>query len=223
MADTSSVKSKSASALPPDDLARIIARARADNPDVPHIGLVGDTYSILLSGKEIDSIMDASNMQPGPIEAQMEDPGSTLSIEDCRGALLPIQAPAYANSGYTAVKSQAVSDGGSHFVGQAVVAFESADQARAFVSSSAVKWNACARQTVTQISNGKQVRVMIGDLKGNPPKITQIGLQENRNGEACQRALSAVLNVVFDIGACGFHITDDASRMADAMAAKATK
>jgi quercetin dioxygenase-like cupin family protein len=52
MADTSSVKSKSASALPPDDLARIIARARADNPDVPHIGLVGDTYSILLSGKD---------------------------------------------------------------------------------------------------------------------------------------------------------------------------
>jgi quercetin dioxygenase-like cupin family protein len=37
--------------IPSDDLARGLALARADG-DVPHIGLVGDTYSILLSGKE---------------------------------------------------------------------------------------------------------------------------------------------------------------------------
>ncbi len=179
--------------------------------------------SILLSGKELDTIMDSSNMQPGPVEAQMQDPEGTMSMEDCRGALLPAQSAVYANSGYTAVKAQSASDGGSHFVAQDLVAFGTADQARAFVSSSAVKWNACARQTVTETSNDVQVRLTVGDLRGNPPKITQIYVRENHNGWACQRALSAVSNLVFDIGACGYHITDDASRIADAMAAKVTK
>jgi quercetin dioxygenase-like cupin family protein len=41
-----------ASSLPPDDLARTLALANADDPVKPHIGLVGDTYTILLSGKD---------------------------------------------------------------------------------------------------------------------------------------------------------------------------
>lgn len=38
--------------LPQDDLTRLLAKASADDGDRPHIGLVGDTYTILLSGKE---------------------------------------------------------------------------------------------------------------------------------------------------------------------------
>jgi quercetin dioxygenase-like cupin family protein len=40
------------SPIPPDDLARALTIAGSDNQNVPHIGLVGDTYTILLSGKE---------------------------------------------------------------------------------------------------------------------------------------------------------------------------
>ena len=38
------------STIPPDDLARILTRADTEN--LPHIGLVGDTYTVLLSGKD---------------------------------------------------------------------------------------------------------------------------------------------------------------------------
>jgi quercetin dioxygenase-like cupin family protein len=38
--------------LPPDDLARVLALATADRHDLPHIGLVGDIYTLLLSGKD---------------------------------------------------------------------------------------------------------------------------------------------------------------------------
>jgi quercetin dioxygenase-like cupin family protein len=38
--------------IPPDDLMRALTLASADSGDLPHIGLVGDTYTILLSGKE---------------------------------------------------------------------------------------------------------------------------------------------------------------------------
>jgi quercetin dioxygenase-like cupin family protein len=41
------------SALPPDDLRRELTIARPDEDStLPHIGIVGDTYTILLSGKE---------------------------------------------------------------------------------------------------------------------------------------------------------------------------
>jgi quercetin dioxygenase-like cupin family protein len=41
-----------ATAVPPDDLARSLTLARADDSNVQHIGLVGDTYTILMSGKD---------------------------------------------------------------------------------------------------------------------------------------------------------------------------
>jgi quercetin dioxygenase-like cupin family protein len=39
-------------ALPADNLARLLIIAKADDETRPHIGLVGDTYTVLLSGKE---------------------------------------------------------------------------------------------------------------------------------------------------------------------------
>ena len=38
--------------IPADDLSRILVLAQAGSQGAPHIGLVGDTYTILLSGKD---------------------------------------------------------------------------------------------------------------------------------------------------------------------------
>jgi quercetin dioxygenase-like cupin family protein len=38
--------------IPPDDLTRRLILATADDQNRPHIGLVGDTYTILLSGRD---------------------------------------------------------------------------------------------------------------------------------------------------------------------------
>jgi quercetin dioxygenase-like cupin family protein len=43
---------KSGSSCPPDDLRRSLVAARSNDPNLPHIGLVGDTYTILLAGKD---------------------------------------------------------------------------------------------------------------------------------------------------------------------------
>lgn len=42
---------KGGSIIPPDDLTRSLVVARSNDQTLPHIGLVGDTYTILLSGK----------------------------------------------------------------------------------------------------------------------------------------------------------------------------
>src|SRR5437588_10827278 len=43
------------STIPPDDLQRRLALARPnEDQNLPHIGLAGDTYTILLSGEDTD-------------------------------------------------------------------------------------------------------------------------------------------------------------------------
>ena len=44
--------SKAASSIPADDLARKLTYARSDDQNLPHIGLVGDTYTILVTGND---------------------------------------------------------------------------------------------------------------------------------------------------------------------------
>jgi quercetin dioxygenase-like cupin family protein len=39
-------------ALPPDDPSRTLIHSRSDDRNIPHIGLVGDTYTILLKGAD---------------------------------------------------------------------------------------------------------------------------------------------------------------------------
>jgi len=40
------------SSIPADDPQRSLTLSRADSPKLPHIGLVGDTYTILVTGKD---------------------------------------------------------------------------------------------------------------------------------------------------------------------------
>ena len=53
MDNTSNTLSPSTSPIPADDLGRHLSVARPnDDPNLPHIGLVGDTYTLLLTGKD---------------------------------------------------------------------------------------------------------------------------------------------------------------------------
>jgi quercetin dioxygenase-like cupin family protein len=53
MPDRQAVPAQPSSALPPDNLSRKLASARADaGENVRHIGVVGDTYTILLTGAD---------------------------------------------------------------------------------------------------------------------------------------------------------------------------
>jgi quercetin dioxygenase-like cupin family protein len=49
---SSDSRTKSGSSIPPDDLRRSLVAARSNDQNLPHIGLVGDTYTILLAGKD---------------------------------------------------------------------------------------------------------------------------------------------------------------------------
>jgi quercetin dioxygenase-like cupin family protein len=52
MNSTSDTGIQSDFSLPPDDLSRSLVVTRSNDQGLPHIGLVGDTYTVLLSGKD---------------------------------------------------------------------------------------------------------------------------------------------------------------------------
>ncbi len=181
--------------------------------------------TVVLGAPEINTLLGMSDLQSNDqIQAQLEDPVGILSIEECRGALLPGQGSVYGRSGFTGARGQSYEATASGtFVGTYAVSFPSADQARGFVRNSEPSWKTCAGQTVTDTAPQGSLRYKFGDVTGDPPKIVQSETLQGSNGASCQHALSATSNVILDVVACGRGITDQASRIADAMAAKMPK
>jgi len=52
MSSRSDATSRPSSSIPPDDPRRNLILTRSDDRNLPHIGLVGDTYTTLLTGKD---------------------------------------------------------------------------------------------------------------------------------------------------------------------------
>lgn len=165
----------------------------------------------------------------------MQDQGSfsgadtnvvTMSNPDCLGAAHIVQPSVYSDSGYTAIRVDMLREPGvryTHDVGQAVASFPSADEAIAFVKGSATKWQACAGKNVTDTLNGNATQWTFGNLVGEVPKIALLYSKQGARGWTCQRALSAVLNLVIDVKACGYNVVDQGLQVADKIAAKATQ
>ncbi|POY03025.1 hypothetical protein C3469_05385 [Mycobacterium kansasii] len=180
---------------------------------------------ILLSEADINAIMRASAMTASKTYEEMDPISLKVSNPDCQGAFHVGQGAVYTGSGQTSVRAQVLYELGparEHFVGQAAVAFPSADEASRFVQNSAAKWKNCANQTVTvTLSDGRTSRWTLASLKDMPAAITLNATQEgSSNNWGCQHALSAVSNVVIDVEACGYHVTDEGGQIADKMVAK---
>lgn len=187
-----------------------------------------DLDAILLSADQINTVMGASGMRPGPIGRAPLHPTFTLSNPDCSGTLTVAEDSVYAGSGYTAVREQRLQEPGDnrqHLVGQAAVRFPSADRANDFVKSSADKWRACTTQTMTQTdAGGTTVRWVVGNLSGADLRIMQgHSHTDPADGWSCQHVLKAVSNIVLDSDACGYHITGEGNQLDDKMTANTTK
>jgi serine/threonine kinase PknH len=182
--------------------------------------------ALLLNPSDVNSIMGSSAMQPGKPILTMDQSSVTLSSPDCQGALYTTQDPVYAGTGFTGISGLVSSEPGDnydHWVNQAVVLFPTADKAKAFMESEADKWKGCAGKTITVTNKNKTYRWTFAQVQGTPPKISVMDTQEGADGWECQRALSVANNVVVDINACGYHISDQGSQVADKIVAKVNK
>lgn len=182
--------------------------------------------SILLIPEEADTIMGAKGMQDIGGLGSADTNVFVVSNADCLGAAHIVQSAVYADSGFTAILFDVQHEPGNrytHSIEQAVTSFPSADQALAFVTGQAGKWKACAGQHVTDALKGANSSWTFGDFVGDVPKIALRYNRLNARGWACQRALSAVLNVVIDVKARAYKIDNEGIQAADKIAAKATQ
>ena len=182
--------------------------------------------SFLLTADEGNAIMGSTDMQDLGGLATLDTNAFPVSNPDCLGAAHIVQPPVYSDSGYTAVKFDVLHKPGARYtnsIEQALTTFQSADQALAFVQTSAGKWKACAGQDINEPFNGGALHWTFGNLVGDPPKISMIMNRHNSRGYTCQRVLSAVRNAVIDVKACAFKISDQGVQAADKIAAKATQ
>jgi len=102
MTDTTSAASQPAAPIPPDDLRRTLALARPDDDrSLPHIGIVGDTYTILLTGADTAGRYCLIDMHvppgggPGPHRHDFEEMFTVLEGEieaTFRGATSVVRA-----------------------------------------------------------------------------------------------------------------------------------
>jgi serine/threonine kinase PknH len=193
---------------------------RTPKPTIPTVA-PDRLDSLLLGTGEINTVMGASEMQSGQAIRVVDTGGISLTDQDCLGALYPLQDKTYAGSGYVAVNDRVLSEPGNyqHWVDESAVAFASADQSHAFVRTSADKWKFCPGRTLTATTTaGHSYEWTFGKLTGDPPKIALLTTQAHAEGWGCQHVLSAVSNVVLDVNACGYSITNQAGRIADKIA-----
>jgi serine/threonine kinase PknH len=186
--------------------------------------------AMLLTSSEVNSLAGASNMEAGKPTTAMDNSSYTLSLPKCQGALYPVQGPAYVGTGYQAVSGLVYrdpkdSDGNyHHIVDENVVSFPTADKAKAFVQGAQDKWKACAGQPITITTDqGKTYRWTFGQINGDPPKFSLTRTQESAEGWACQHAISAANNIVVDIDACDYKLTNQGSDAAEQIVAKIDK
>jgi hypothetical protein len=165
---------------------------------------------LLLSVAQINAAMGTTGLSVADDKKQMEDVSALVSRPECLPIYSPAEATAYANSGWSGVHRQFLGDPSrSHLVQQTVVLFPTTQQASAFVSASAQRWQACSNGSfVHTMSGGREVWDVgpISNTNGTLSTTAHIGLEvfdrpgaQEGSGLTAQRALTVRNNVVIDI------------------------
>ena len=185
--------------------------------------------NLLLTQAEVDSALGVTGSQKTASIDQLRDdnfrdmwPNGYKFPDECLYIFGPAQAASYAGSGNTAVQGETdrtfppPANDPDIEVDQVVVLFPSAEQARAFFTTSSERWRACANRQVTTpggvISGPPDVSI--------PETVFKVGPVSNADGvlsytvtttpskggtttsQNCQRVLTVRNNVVIDAEAC---------------------
>lgn len=187
---------------------------------VPRPVVERELDALLLSPEQISPVMGAKEMAVTRRHDAMSDDSATMKPGECLAIDGAAQAQVYANSGFTAVRDQALNDGDNftHYAEQAVVLFPTAKLAGVFLVASALRWPAC--HGYTHIQSGTEWTV--GPISDNNGALSVIATQENARagGWACGRALALKNNIIVDVNTCSADPKNSAVDIANLIAVK---
>ncbi|SPM39254.1 hypothetical protein MNAB215_1436 [Mycobacterium numidiamassiliense] len=177
---------------------------------------------LLLSAADINTAMGATAMTVSRPWKTLDDIGvaNPSSPPEC----LPVggagEAPVYNGSGFAALRGQTLEEPHQfkHAVDQVVLMFPSAQAAAAFFSASTQSWQACANRSYHD--NVHNTDMNTGPMSTTKGILTNTQTNPRTTGWACQRALTARNNVVIDVAACSYDITEQGVAIASQIAAR---
>jgi PknH-like extracellular domain len=176
--------------------------------------------TLLLTPAQINPLMGASELTVIRKHDVMSNDSATMKPPECLAVDGSAQAQVYADSGFTAMRDQALNDGNSftHYAEQAVVLFPTAKQAKIFFLASGLRWPACHHYTHTQ--SGTQWTV--GPVSDDNAALSTLSTQQQAKtgGWACGRALAVKNNVIVDVNTCSANPADSAVNIANQIVAK---
>jgi len=187
---------------------------------IPRPVVARELDALLLSPEQINPLIGAKDMAVTRRHDAMSDDSATMKPKECLAIDGSAQAQVYADSGYTAVRDQALNDGDNftHYAEQAVVLFPTAKLAGVFLVGSALRWPACHAYTHTQSGT----EWIVGPISDTDGALSTIATQQNARagGWACGRALAIKNNVIVDVNTCSPDPKNSAVDIANQIAAK---
>jgi serine/threonine kinase PknH len=173
---------------------------------------------LLLSDSQISTIMRTQGMTTYRTYTDIPvQPAEVYSRPECAVALFNTTVPAYEASGYVAALGKKIDvDTITSEVDQAVIAFESTSAAKVFIDKARRAWQSCAGQKVTYTRTDGQAQLW---RIGAPRTIGEITAIDNHaaGGWICGHAMATKSQVVVDVDACGYDVTDEAINIVKAI------
>jgi hypothetical protein len=188
-------------------------------PPAPAAGSVTeqDLEGLLLPVEDIQTVMEAPDLAVDKTYAEM--PPSTVGYipEDCASAAYNTVETGYRDSGFTTTRGSVMQEPATapqllHVVDEGVVAFPDATAAAAYVTKSVEQWGHCAKSPFTAQRPETVEHWNFGDVSENNG-VTAIPKMAEGSGWTCSHAITSKANVVVDVSACGFSISDQAGNI----------
>lgn len=179
----------------------------------------------LLDAGELDTVMGASGMQEKDSWNDLLD-DTVLSDESCLASWQPIQKSTYSDSGWSALRSKVFYDtdkpsDSNHHVVEAVVGFKSRTDVADFFDQVKSKWTSCGdRKISVHSSSGSNYDWEFSASDSTATMLSVTITQTDTNGWSCQRVVQTANNVVIDVNACTYNVTDEGKAVAKEIDAK---
>lgn len=149
--------------------------------------------------------------------------GDVYSRPECLALTANAMEPGYRGSHYGEMRGARLNDTDSAVqtnIDEAVVAFETPAAARAFVAATARAWQPCANAVQTITSKDRPTRRW---NMGSPRVVDGVDVvdaDQPPTGWRSSHAIRTTNNVVIDVRVTGYRLTDQAVRLANAIAGR---
>lgn len=186
-----------------------------------------DLNAVLLTAAEVDAAIGATDMSADTTKSTLVDDSPYTDPLTCLAVSSMGQERVYAPTHWAAARMQSLHEPGddyAHLVHQAVIQLPDAGAATAFYTRSGRDWAACApgRYSYRPGRGEDATGWDVGPIAQSNRILTATITESDSDSWACQRALTAAVNVVVDVLSCSAAPAQSAAAVAQHIADKVT-